>query len=479
MAEPDERQATGLNRGTVAVVILAAGQGSRMYSTLPKPLHPVAGVPMVVHVLNAASAIGPAKTILVVSEATNNLAERIGRDDLISVRQPAPEGTGHALTCALPAIEGVDWVMVLFADHPLLTGETVQDFLDRAQVAGARVCVLSCLMPEAGAFGRIARNDEGQPVRIIEKKDDDPAKRQGITEVNTGMMLFDAGWLRNAIVHLLRSATTGEYYMTELIEIAVRDGLTSDGAWPVATVKAPPEAAAGVNDRHQLAVADQSLRNRIRQHFMVDVGVTIVAPETVVIDAGVSIEPDTTILSGSVLSKGTRIGRGCTVGPNAILSGATLAEEAVVGSSTVTDSYLGEGVHVGQYALIRGNSRLEAGVRIGTHAEINRASLGRGVRVGHFSYLGDVTIGDDVNIGAGVVTANYDGANKFQTVIGDRAFIGSDTVLVAPVRVGNGASTGAGSVVTHDVGDGETVVGVPARTLLRGQRNSDEHRGDR
>ena len=244
------------------------------------------------------------------------------------------------------------------------------------------------------------------------------------------------------------------------------------------TVNAPPEAAAGVNNRLQLAEADSALRAHIRHDLMAN-GVSFVAPETVIIDSDVAIGSDTTVHAGSVLSRGTKIGRNCTVGPYAILSGTTLADGTVVRSSTVTDSYLGEGVQVGQYAVIRGNSRLEAGVRIGTHAEINRAAIGRGVRVGHFSYLGDVTIGEDVNIGAGVVTANYDGANKFQTVIGDGAFIGSDTVLVAPVRIGTGASTGAGSVVTHDVEDGETVIGVPARTHQRRQRSSDEIRGDR
>lgn len=478
VTEPDEQEATGLNHGTVAVVILAAGQGSRMRSSLPKPLHPVAGIPMVAHVLNAASAIEPAKTILVVSETSGDLAAHLDRPDLVSVLQPSLNGTGHALSCALPAIETADWVMVLYADHPLLTGETVKRFLDGGQQSGALVTVLSCVLPQAGEFGRVARNDAGQAVRIIEKKDDLEVHRQGPTEINTGMMLFNASWLRDAIGQLTKSPATGEYYMTELVEIAVRDRVAGEGHWPVMTVNAPPDAAAGVNNRVQLAEADSALRAQIRQDLMLN-GVSFVAPETVVIDAGVTIGADTTVLAGSVLSRGTRIGKNCTVGPHAILSGATLADGAVVGSSTVTDSYLGEGVHVGQYALIRGNSRLESGVRVGTHAEINRAAIGRGVRIGHFSYLGDVTIGENVNIGAGVVTANYDGANKFQTVIGNGAFIGSDTVLVAPVRIGAGASTGAGSVVTHDVGDGETVIGVPARTHQRRQRLADEDRGDR
>lgn len=476
--EPDEQVAAGLNRGTVAVVVLAAGQGSRMRSNLPKPLHPVAGLPMVTHVLDAATAIQPSKTILVVGESTKSIARDLNRPDLISVTQPSPDGTGHALARAVPATDGADWVMVLFADHPLLTGETVQRFFSGGTESGARVTILSCVLPEAEGFGRVARNDVGSPIRIVERKDDRPENRQGATEINSGMMLFEGGWLRRSINRLTKSPATGEYYMTELVELAVRDGALSSGSWPVATVDAPAEVATGVNDRTELARADAALRARVRNDLMRS-GVSIIAPETVVIDAGVAIGPDTTVFSGSVLSNGTRIGQGCTVGPNAVLNGATLADGAVVGSSTVTNSYLGEGVRVGQYALIRGNSRLETGVRIGTHAEINRATIGSGVRVGHFSYLGDVTIGRDVNIGAGVVTANYDGVSKSQTVIGDRAFIGSDTVLVAPVQIGADASTGAGSVVTHDVGDGETVLGVPARIHQRSQRASDEDRGDR
>jgi len=339
VAEPDEQQAAGLNRGTVAVVILAAGQGSRMRSSLPKPLHPVAGIPMVAHVLNAASAIQPAKSILVVSETSGDLAAHLDRTDLISVLQPSLDGTGHALTCALPAIEAVDWVMVLFADHPLLTGETVRRFLDGGQHAGAVVTVLSCVLPGAGEFGRVSRNDAGHPVRIIEKKDDSDDLRQGPTEINTGMMLFNAAWLRDAIRQLTQSPATGEYYMTELVELAVRDGALSSGSWPVATVDAPAEVATGVNDRTELAKADSALRARVRNDLMRS-GVSIIAPGTVVIDAGVSIGPDTTVFSGSVISNGTRIGQSCTVGPNAVLNGATLADGAVVGSSTVTNSSL-------------------------------------------------------------------------------------------------------------------------------------------
>lgn len=477
VAEPDEQEATGLNHGTVAVVVLAAGQGSRMRSHLPKPLHPVAGLPMVAHVLLAAEEIRPTKTILVVSEATARIAGHLDRTDLISVPQSSPDGTGHALACAVPAIEGADWVMVLFADHPLLTAETVARFLDGGRAAGARVTVLSCILADAGGFGRVARNDAGHPVRIVEQKDDLAEDRSGATEINSGMMLFDGAWLSRSIDRLTKSPATGEYYMTELVEIAVQDGALSSGAWPVATVNAPPEVATGVNNRSELARADSAVRARIRQDLMLS-GVSIVAPETVVIDAGVSIGPESTVLPGSVLTRGTMIGSGCTVGPNAILSGAHLAEGVVVGSSTVTDSHIGENASVGQYAVIRGNSRLAAGVRVGTHAEINRATIGRGVRIGHFSYLGDVTIGTDVNIGAGVVTANYDGVDKFQTVIGDRAFIGSDTVLVAPVHIGAGASTGAGSVVTRDVGENETVVGVPARIHHRRQNASGNNWGE-
>jgi len=460
--DPDETVATGREIGPVAVVVLAAGQGSRMRSALPKPLHLVAGLPMVAHVLAAAAAINPWRTILVVGAEAHDLAERLGRSDLITVPQPAPNGTGDALRCALDSVAGADWVMVLFADHPLLTGTTVDRFLTGGCDSGALVTVLSCLLPEAEAFGRIARDAADRPIRIVERTDDRPEDREGETEINSGMMLFQAAWLRDAIERLSPSPATGEFYMTELVEFAVTAGPRPDGSWPVATVTAPRDVAYGVNDRSQLALADDALRRRIRAEHMA-AGVTIIAPETVVIDAGVQIGVDTTLHSGSIISRGTRIGRGCSVGPHAILTLATLGDDVIVGSATVTEAHLSDRVQVGPYAHLRGGSRLEPDVWIGTQAEINRATIGTGTRVGHFSYLGDVSIGENVNIGAAVVTANFDGVTKHRSVIGDDAFIGSHTVLVAPVRIGAQARTGAGAVVTRDVAPGETVVGVPAR----------------
>src|SRR5215207_4955355 len=274
--EPDEQEATGLNCGTVAVVVLAAGQGSRMHSKLPKPLHPVAGIPMVAHVLNAAAAIQPSTTILVVSEATKYIATDLNRPDLISVPQPSADGTGHALACAVPATGGVGWVMVLFADHPLLTGETVQRFLQGGKESGARVTILSCVLPDVEGFGRVARDDDGHPIRIVEKKDDRPEDRLDATEINSGMMLFEGEWLRRSIDRLTKSSATGEYYMTELVEIAVRDGAVSAESWPVATVNAPAEVATGVNDRGELSRADSMMRSRIRTD-LIKGGVSIIA----------------------------------------------------------------------------------------------------------------------------------------------------------------------------------------------------------
>lgn len=447
------------------MVVLAAGQGSRMRSALPKPLHPVAGVPMVSHVLTAAAAIEPARTVLVVGRETHDLAARLGRADLASVPQPEPNGTGDALRCALAATGDAAWVMVLFADHPLLTGETVRDFLAGAVEAAARVTILSCPVPNAKAFGRVARDSAGNPLRIVERKDDRPEDRMGEIEINSGMMLFTAPWLHDAVGRLTPSPATGEYYMTELVALAVADGPLAGGAWPVATVTAPREVVDGVNDRAELASADAALRRRIRAKLMRD-GVSFVAPETCVVDAGVEIGPDTTMLPGSVISAGTRIGAGCTVGPQAVLTRAVLGDDVVVGSATVADSTLHAGVRVGPYAHIRGGSILHERVHVGTQAEVNRSTIGAGSQIGHFSYLGDAMVGTDTNIGAGVVTANYDGVAKHRTTIGDRAFIGSHTVLVAPVVIGDHARTGAGAVVTHDVAPGDTVIGVPARVYV-------------
>ncbi len=455
------------DQGDVALVVLAAGQGTRMRSTLPKPLHPVAGLPMVQHVLRAGAGAASATTALVVSPATADLSERLGLDASVAVFvQDPPRGTGDAVRTALPAAREAAWIVVLYADHPLLTPETVRDLISGARQARARVTVLTCFVPDAGAYGRLERDAAARPVRIVERKDD-ADERTGPTEINSGMMALDAAWARTALTRLEPSATTGEYYLTDLVALAVAEGAGPDGAWPVAAVLADPEVALGINDRVQLAAADHVARERIRRRLMQE-GVTLVGPETIFIDEAVEIGPDTTILPFTMLGAGTTVGAGCTIGPNAEIIASWIGDGVVVRASSVEHSSIAEGSDVGPYAHVRGGTEVGPRVHVGNYAELKNARLAEEVKIGHFSYLGDVAVGAGTNIGAGTITANFDGTRKHRTEIGVGAFIGSDSILRAPVRVGDGATTGAGSVVTRDVPDGATAVGVPARVIRTG-----------
>jgi bifunctional UDP-N-acetylglucosamine pyrophosphorylase/glucosamine-1-phosphate N-acetyltransferase len=459
----------------VALVLLAAGQGTRMRSALPKPLHPVAGLPMVSHVLRAGAGARPDRTVLVVGRETRDLVDRLGADPPpASVLQDPPLGTGDAVRRALDAVGDAAWIVVLYADHPLLTAAAVERLVSGARAARARVTVLTALLPDAAAYGRIDRDPDGHPTRIVERKEDEPARRVGPTEINSGMMVLDAAWARDALARLRPSTASGEYYLTDLVALAVADGVGPSGAWPVATVAAEAEVALGVNDRVELAAADAVARDRIRRRLML-AGVTLVGPETIFVDEGVTVGAETTILPFSCLSGGTVVGAGCTIGPHAVVVDSRIGDGVVVQSSTVEASTIADGADVGPYAHLRAGTEIGPRVHVGNYAELKNARLAEGVKVGHFCYLGDVTIGAETNIGAGTVVANFDGARKHQTEIGADAFIGSDTVLRAPVRVGDRARTGAGSVVTRDVPDDALAIGVPAR--IRGQR--DKGKGQR
>jgi bifunctional UDP-N-acetylglucosamine pyrophosphorylase/glucosamine-1-phosphate N-acetyltransferase len=446
--------------------VLAAGAGTRLRSLVPKPLHTVAGIPMVTRVLRAGEGARPAARILVVGPETADLTQRLEcGDDVASVVQDPPRGTGDAVKRALTVLPQVDRLVVLYCDHPLLEPSTVARLIAGQRASGARVAILTATVQDAAGYGRIVRDADQRPLGIAERRDDDAGMRIGPTEINTGLMALDAQWARRALDQIHPSGVTGEHYLTDLVSIAVNEA-QDGGAWPVTAVAGEPDDALGVNDRADLARAESRAWERKRQRLMAE-GVTMRLPETIVIDEDVRVGGDTVILPYSQLSGATNVGSGCVIGPSAVIVNSRLGDRVTVRSSTVEDSVIADDADVGPYSHVRAGSEIGSRTHVGNFAEIKNANLASDVKVGHFSYIGDAAVGKETNIGAGTITANFDGARKHQTSIGARAFIGSDTILRAPISIGDDARTGAGSVVTKDVPDGATVVGVPARLMAR------------
>ena len=457
----------------IGLVILAAGAGSRLNSQLPKPLHTVAGIPMVERVIRAGSGACPDDLVLVVSPETTDLASRLPHaGHAVTVVQDPPRGTGDAVRLGLGVLPDVDYLVILYSDHPLLEPASVANLLAGLRASGAKLTVLTAILQDPAGYGRIVRDDGGRVVGIAERRDDDASRRTGPTEINSGMMALDAEWARRSLVRIKPSSATGELYLTDLVSIAVAEA-HEDEPWPVATVSGTPDDALGVNDRLDLAHAETRVWERKRQLLMRS-GITMRLPETIAIDEDVSVGADTVILPYSQLLGKTTVGSGCVIGPSAVIENSRVGDRVIVRSSTVEDSEIADDVDVGPYSHLRAGTEIGPHAHIGNFAEIKNAHLASGVKVGHFSYIGDASIGEDTNVGAGTVTANFDGARKHRTDIGARAFIGSDSVLRAPVRIGNDARTGAGSVVTKDVPDGATVVGVPARVVRSSQVEPNE-----
>jgi bifunctional UDP-N-acetylglucosamine pyrophosphorylase/glucosamine-1-phosphate N-acetyltransferase len=457
----------------VGLVVLAAGTGTRMCSLIPKPLHTVAGIPMVARVLRAGNGARPDARVLVVGRQVPDLARRLDPpDDILTLVQDPPRGTADAVKRALSALPEVDRLVVLYCDHPLLEPATVVKLLAGLRASGARVAILTAIVEDPAGYGRIVRDADGRPVGIAERRDDDAGMRIGPTEINAGLMALDAHWARGALDQVHPSGATGELYLTDLVSIAVA-AADCHQPWPVTAVAGELDDALGVNDRADLSRAETRAWQRKRQRLMQE-GVTMRLPETIIIDEDVRVGGDTVILPHSQLSGATVVGSGCVIGPSAVIVGSRIGDRVIVRSSTVEDSEIADDADVGPYSHVRAGSEIGPRAHVGNFAEIKNALLASGVKVGHFSYIGDAAIGEETNIGAGTVTANFDGTRKHQTDIGARAFIGSDTILRAPISIGDDARTGAGSVVTKDVPNGATVVGVPARLITPTQsRKSD------
>lgn len=438
-------------------LILAAGLGTRMRSSTPKLLHTLAGRPLIDLVLRAVRGAG-AEPVVVVGPDAAALRGHLG-EAVQAVVQSEPRGTGHAVQVALPALDGAGEAFVVYGDTPLLRTDTLLAMREAHRQAGAVLTLLTAEVPAPNAYGRIERDPAGKVTGIVETKGDRTAQeRPG--EANLGAYVVDLAWLRRAAPKL-RANESGEVYLTDLPALAAREGRIVT-TYPLADHR----EGAGINTRAELAVAEAVLREHIRERHML-AGVTLRDPASTFIDDEVEIGEDTVLLPGTILEGGTRVGRGCVVGPRARIRDSVVGDRCVVGESTLEGATLEDEVAMGPYCHLRPGTYLERGVELGNYVEIKNSRLGAGTKCHHFSYLGDATIGAHVNIGAGTITANYDGKRKLRTVIGDHAFIGVDTMLRAPVTVGEHARTGAGAVVTKDVPPGMLAVGVPARAIKR------------
>ncbi len=378
----------------------------------------------------------------------------------IAIQDP-PRGTADAVRIALEAGAAGETVLVLYADHPLVTADVLTELTEGRDRSRQRIAVMTCDVEDAAGYGRIDRDDLGRVRAIVEKVDDEESHRIGPTEINSGVMALDRVWATEALAVLQPNPRKNEYFLTDLVAMAYAEDPASVGS-----SRGTREILVGVNDRSELAVAEGLLYARKRRQLQMD-GVTLIAPESNLIALDVEIERDTIIGPGCIVETGSRIGSSCTIGPNVVIRASSIGDRVRIESSTIEDAVIGSDSDVGPYAHLRAGTQLGKRVHIGNFAELKNASVGDDVRVGHFSYIGDAGLGDNVNIGAGTVTCNFDGVDKHRTEIGAGAFIGSDSMLIAPVTIGAGARTGAGAVVTRDVANGATVVGMPARQVRR------------
>lgn len=440
-------------------VLLAAGQGTRMKSSLPKVLHPLLGRPLISYGIDTLQAVTGTKPLIVIGHAAEQIQQALG-DGWEYVLQEPQLGTGHAVLQARGLLEGkADQVLVTSADMPLLTRETLAKVVESQSHHPGPITMLTLVADDPHGFGRIVRQEDGGVAAIVEEAQATPEQKL-IRELNAAVYCFNANWLWQSLPRIPISPK-GEYYLTDLVQIAVEDGLTVQ-----ALTTQDASEAIGINTRIHLAETEAILRRRINEAWML-AGVTIIDPALTYIEAGVQIGQDSVIWPNTYLRGETRIGDHCVIGPNSILWDTQVGDRCKVLASILEKALLEDQVEIGPYSHLRPGVHLSRGVHIGNFGELKNSSLGEGTKMGHFSYIGDATIGPGVNIGAGTITCNYDGVKKYPTEIGAGAFIGSDTMLVAPVKVGEGAHTGAGAVVTKNVPENTLVVGVPARAIRK------------
>jgi len=444
----------------LTAVILAAGQGTRMKSKLAKVLHPVAGKPMIEYGVAAAQQAGVEQTVVVIGFQGEQVRERLG-ERVTFVEQPELRGTGDAVKCARNLLKGKsENVLVFYADMPLIQPATLRALVEKHRASGATLTMLTVVSDDTMNFGRIVRNTDGKLLRIVEEVEATP-QEFAIKEINPGVYCFKADWLWKALERLTPSPKKGEYYLTDVLEMAVKQGVGVE----TETIRDVSQVI-GINTRVQLANAERLMRERIRERVMLD-GATLIDPATTFIDADVVIGQDTVILPNTHLQGKTQIGNECHIGPNALIRDSVIGARCTIGGSVIEAATLEDEVEMGPFCHLRPGAYLSRHVHLGNYAEVKNSWLGEGVHMGHFSYLGDAQVGAHSNIAAGTITCNFDGKKKNATIIGEDVFIGSDSMLVAPVTIGARAKTGAGAVVTKDIPPDSLAVGVPARVIRK------------
>jgi bifunctional UDP-N-acetylglucosamine pyrophosphorylase / glucosamine-1-phosphate N-acetyltransferase len=456
----------------VAAVVLAAGKGTRFRSDLAKVLHRAAGRTLVRHVLEALRPLELGQVLVVVghqAEAVTAEVADAGLPGVGTVLQAEQRGTGHAVEVALPALAaGVERVLILPGDTPLLTAGTLERLV--AASDEGRAAMLTAELDDPIGYGRVLRDEAGSVARVVEERDATTDQRV-ISEINAGMYAVPRGPLEAAIGKLDDDNAQGELYLTDVVEVLHRAGRQ------VTPVVVDEREIAGVNDRRQLAAAAAELHRRHLDHLMVDVGVGVVDPASTHVDVDVEVGRDAVLLPGTLLDQGTRIGERAVIGPNSHLSACVVEADATVHSTRGEGAVIGAHAQVGPFAHLRAGTHLEARTKVGAYAETKNARIGEGSKIPHLAYVGDATVGAGVNVSCGVITVNYDGRVKSHTTIEDGAFVGCDTMLIAPVTIGAGAYTAAGSTITDDVPAGALAIARSRQTVKQGWRARREAAG--
>ncbi len=442
------------------IIVLAAGQGKRMFSDMPKVLHCLAGRPLLAHVLASAQALDPAAVRVVYGHGGEQVREALPRAGVQWVRQTEQKGTGHAVAQALPAVDKAAVVLVLYGDVPLIRPETLRNLLSAA--GQDHLALLTAELPVPGAYGRILRDPAGQVVKIVEAADASPAEA-AVREVNTGFLAAPAVRLKKWVAGLGNHNAQGEYYLTDIIAMAVADGV------PIIT-RAPHDLfeIVGVNSKQELAYLERLLQQQQAERLMSQ-GVTLRDPARLDVRGELVCGRDVVIDVNVIFEGKVVLGDRVQIGPNNVIRDCVIgADTRILPNCVIEEADIGGRCRIGPFSRMRPGNRLADEVRVGNFVEVKKSEIGKGSKMNHLSYIGDTTVGSGVNVGAGTITCNYDGANKHRTVIGDNVFVGSNTALVAPVTVGPGATIGAGSVITKEAPAGELTLTRVAQVTRRG-----------